>query len=332
MQAQVPSSPYFGLWSRLEDFEPQELSRLIANRRAVRLGLLRNTLHLVTARDCLELRPLLQSFLADTLRGSHFGRNLTGMDLDAVVAAATELMREKPRTLSELGALLGRRWPERDPTSLAYAIRHLVPLLQVPPRGLWGESAQPAWTTVELWLGRAPAARKSSLENLRYLRAFGPATVADVSNWSGLKALRPVLDSLRPRLRSFADERGRELLDVPEGPLPDPDTPAPPRFLPEYDNLVLGHQDRTRVIAMEHRYVVWAPMFLLDGVVAGIWRLGRDRDRATLSISAFKPLGKRDREALADEGRRLLEFAAPKASKTDVRFEVAPPRSSWVRR
>jgi hypothetical protein len=310
MQAQVPTSPYIGLWTRLDGFEPQELGKLIETRRAVRLGLLRNTLHLVTARDCHELRPLFQTVLARTLHSSAFGRHVAGLETSSLLSEATRLMKERPRTLAELARLLHKRWPDRDPTSLAYAIRHLEWLIQVPPRGVWGKRGQPTWSTAELWLGRHHG-RKPSLERLitRYLRAFGPASIADMASWSGLTALRPTFEKLRPKLRSFRDEHGRELFDVPDGPLPNPDTPAPPRFLPEYDNILLGHEDRTRVIAFEHRYLVGGGTFLLDGLVAGTWRILNQKGRASLTVSPFKPLKKSHREALADEGERLLSFA-----------------------
>lgn len=332
MQAQVPSSPYFGLWTRLGGFQPLELATLIETRRAVRLGLLRNTLHLVTARDCFELRPLFQTALARTLHGSPFGRHVTGIETPLLLAEATKHMREKPRTLTELATLLHKRWPDRDRTSLAYAIRHLEWLIQVPPRGVWGKGGQPTWTTAELWLGR-PRGRQPSLQRLiiRYLRAFGPASVADMSAWSGLTALRLAFEKLRPKLRTFRDERGRELFDVPDAPLPDPDIPAPPRFLPEYDNVVLGHEDRTRVIAFDHRYVVGGGMFLVDGFVSGTWKISNRKGHARLTVSAFKLLKKSDRAALAEEGERLLSFAAAEATTRDLEFVVAAPRSSWIR-
>lgn len=332
MQAQIPHSPYVGLWSRLEGFDPSELSSLIIERHAVRLGIMRNTLHLVTARDCLALWSLFEPLLARRLQQSPFARNLKGVDESRLLALASKAMADKPRTLAQLGTILHQSWPRNDATSLAYVVRHRLPLIQVPPRGLWEGRGQPTWTTAQHWLGRAPA-RKTSIENLitRYLRAFGPATVADVQSWSGLPALRPVIERLHPTLRIFRDERGRELFDVPDGPLPDAGTTAPPRFLPEFDNVLLGHHDRTRVIAPEHRYMLDRGTFLVDGVVAGVWAISSGKSPTRLSVWAFEPLKKRDRDALAEEGERLLSFAAPDASTRGMEFAVAPPRSSWVR-
>jgi hypothetical protein len=336
MQAQVPNSPYVGLWTRLEGFQPSELADLINTRRAVRLGLLRNTIHLVTARDGLALYPLFPATLERTLKSSPFGRNLVGVDMSAVVAQARTLLQEKPRTFSELGALLNQRWPDRDPTSLAYVIRHLVPIVQVPPRGIWGKSGQPTWTSAEHWLGRTPAA-KPSLEKLvrRYLAAFGPASVADMTTWSGLTGLRDIVERLRPGLRTFQDERGRELFDVPDGPLPDANTPAPPRFLPEYDNLLIGHADRTRVIDYAYRYVIFTGTLLVDGFVQATWTIKRARDAATLTIEPLRRLSKADRVAVAEEGERLLAFAASEASGREVRITAVattPPQAPQLRR
>ena len=336
MQAQVPNSPYVGLWTRLEGFQPNELADLINTRRAVRLGLMRNTIHLVTARDCLEQRSLYQPLFERGLKSTHFGRNLVGVDMSALIARASMLMTEKPRTFSELGKLLQQRWPDRDPTSLAYAIRYLVPIVQVPPRGIWGKSAQPTWTSTELWLGR-PLAPRPSIDKLvmRYLAAFGPAAVADISTWSGLSALRSAVERLRPTLRTFRDERGRELFDVPDGPLPNPDTPAPPRFLPEYDNLLIGHDDRTRVIDHAYRHVIFTGTLLVDGFVQATWTIKRTRDTATLMIEPLRRLTKPDRLAVSEEGERLLNFAAGQSTMRDVRITAvatSPPQAPQLRR
>jgi DNA glycosylase AlkZ-like len=330
MQAQVPNSPYVGLWTRIEGFQPEELSNLITGRRAVRLGILRNTLHLITARDCLALRPLFQPVLERALRSSPFGRNLVGLDSAAVTAEAERLMEEKPRTLAGLGAALKERWPDRDATSLAYAIRHLVPLIQLPPRGLWGKNAQATWTTAQLWLGQ-PVKAKASVSRLirRYLAAFGPATVADMASWSGLTGLREAFEQQRSRLRTFRDELGRELFDVPDGPLPGAESAAPPRFLPEYDNILLGHDLRTRVIDPAYRHSIFLGTLLVDGFVQGTWTIERGREVARLSIEPLRRLTRAERVAVADEGERLMTFAAAAAPRREVRITAvatSPPR------
>ena len=334
MQAQVPNSPYVGLWTRLEGFQPAELADMIVKRRAVRLGIMRNTVHLVTARDCLNLRSLFQPMLERTLRSSPFGRHLVGLEMRAVLAEASRAMVEKPRTFSQLGSLLHERWPDRDATSLAYAIRHLLPIVQVPPRGVWGKSAQPTWTTAEHWLGR-PLESEPSLDRLilRYLKAFGPAAVSDISAWSGLTGLRSVVERLRPKLRTFVDERGRELFDVPDGPLPDPQTPAPPRFLPEYDNILIGHDDRTRVIDPAYRYSIFMGTLLVDGFVQGTWGIKRAGDATTLAIEPLRRLTQAERSAVAEEGERLVTFVAGDAPHREVRITAVatsaprPPQS-----
>jgi hypothetical protein len=329
MQAQNPRDPYIALWTRLQEFDPHELGRMVAEREAVRVPLLRTTLHLVTARDCLGLAPLLRPVLERGFwTGTPFGRKVKGIDIDAVLAAGRELLDEQPRTNAQLRALLGERWPTHDATSLAYAIHHLVPVVQVPPRGVWGGKGLPTWATAERWLGR-PLDPAPSIDRLvlRYLAAFGPATVMDVQAWSGLTRLREVAERLRPRLRTFRDPDGKELLDLPGAPLPDPDTPAPPRFLPEYDNIVLGHADRTRIVPGD---AIWRwefpdPAFrsplLVDGFVQAAWHLEQDRRSATLIVEPLAPLP--DPLAVEAEATRLLEFLAPEAEPGEVR--VAAP-------
>jgi hypothetical protein len=329
MQAQVPQAPYIGLWTRLADFEPDELSGLVSDRRAVRASLMRATIHLVTDQDFLALRPAMQPVLEqDVYRNATYGKEqLAAVDVDAVLAAGKALLEARPGTAAELRRSLGPRWPGRDAAALAYAVRGLLPLVHVPPRGLWGESGPVALTTAESWLGQSVArvCRPDEII-LRYLAAFGPATVADARTWSGLVGLREVFERLRACLVSFRDERGRELFDVPGAPLPDPETPAPPRFLSQFDNALLSHADRTRIISDEQRKALFDdPMMrgvLLDGFACGTWKAERTRGKVTLVIQHFDRLFKEDREALTDEGERLLRLVAKPqgADEFEIRF------------
>ena len=330
MQAQAPNPPYVGLWTRLEGFHPDQLARLILDRRAVRIALMRNTVHLVSARDCLKLRPLVQPVLDRGLYANRAHREgLEGVDAGELVVAGLALLEERPLTAKELGGLLRGRWPDHDAASLARAVRHLVPLVQVPPRGVWGMSGQTTHTTAEAWL-RRPLDSNPSLEELvvRYLGAFGPAGVKDAQTWSGLTRLGEVVDRLRPRLSTFRDERGRELFDLPGAPRPDPDTPAPPRFLPAFDNLILSHADRTRVIADEHRKAIASKngmvpaTFFVNGFVRGTWKTQRTRGKVTLTSEPFETLSKEERDALVEEGERLVRFVAkPEGTESfEVRF------------
>jgi hypothetical protein len=276
MQAQVPGAPYVGLWSRIQGFRPQQLSRLIRDREAVRGTMMRSTLHLFTARDYLLVRPLLQPVVQRGFLSSPFARQLSGIDIAAVRVAGRALLDQRPRPGAELARLLGERWPGADADSLRFAVTYLEPLVQIPPRGLWGSTGRPVLATAESWLGR-PLATEPSLESLviRYLAAFGPATVGDVQAWSGLTGLRELVERMRPQLRIFRDERGRELFDVPDGPLPDPETPSPPRFLPEFDNSLLAHADRSRIVADEYRVASLSGAVLIDGFVQATWKISR---------------------------------------------------------
>jgi hypothetical protein len=310
VQAQEPHAGYFGLWARVEGFEPAELTGLMERREAVRISLLRATIHLVTARDALALRPVVQSVLERTWSGSGSARMLDGVDVGEVIAAGRAALSERDLSGAELKRLLAERWPEYDATALSYAVRFNLPLVHLPPRGVWGHSAQLRQLTLEAWLGERVAHHAKPDEAiLRYLAAFGPATTADISTWSGLTGVRAVVERLRPRLRTFRDERGRELFDVSDGPLPDPDTPAPVRFLPWFDNAFLSHKDRTRIIPPEHGHLriglIGRPVVLVDGFVRAFWAI-RDGE---LEIEPLAPLSAREREEVEAEGERLLAFA-----------------------
>jgi hypothetical protein len=322
LQAQTPHTWYVGLWSRLADIRPADVGALLTDRRAVRIALMRSTIHLVSAADALALRPLVQPVLDRDLFANHtHGRSMRGLDAGELVAAGRELLDERPSTPAQLGRLLAERWPDRNPASLAYAVRNLLPLVQTTPRGVWGASGQPVHAPLESWVG-APLRTDQPIDEmvLRYLAAFGPATVRDVQTWCGLTRLAEILDRLRPRLATFRDENGAELFDLPAAPRPDPLVSAPARYLYDFDNLLLSHHDRSRVVTDAVRRQNFDPhgpaprLVLLDGFTAATWTLTSARGAATLTVHPFAPLSASDRDALTIEGADLLDFLAPGAS------------------
>ncbi|MFC8975993.1 winged helix DNA-binding domain-containing protein [[Kitasatospora] papulosa] len=323
LQAQNTRPPYFQLFSRLEGFDPAALSALMESREVVRIVTLRSTIHTHTTEDALTLRPLVQPARDRELH--MFRSGLTGVDLDRLSSLARELVEERPRTMKELREELLVHWPDADPRALAVAARCRLPLVQVTPRGLWGRSGQVALTTAEHWLDRPPQpAATPDATVLRYLRAFGPASVKDMQTWAGLTRMREVFDRLRPGLVTFRDEHGVELFDLPDAPRPDPGTPAPARFLPEFDNLLLGHADRTRVIppAFKGRNGVGNQSYgtvLADGFLAALWRLDATGDTAVVTVQALGRLDRATREEITREAVELLTVMSP-APAYDVRF------------
>lgn len=323
LQAQEPQDPYVALWARLAGFDPAELGAALVDRSAVRIALQRSTIHLVTARDCVALRPVLQAVGERMARGQ-FGRRLVGVDLAELAAAAQALVAAEPLTFGTLGKRLAERWPGREEMALAQTARALLPMVQIPPRGVWKRSGRALHVTVESWLGR-PIGIDAAPDGLvlRYLAAFGPATVADVQNWSGLTRLAEVVERLAPRLRAFRAADGRLLHDLPDAPRPDEEVPAPVRFLPEYDNVLLGHADRGRIVPAgagelwDEQYH-WSAL-LVDGLVRGVWRVARERGRATLHVRA-PGLTAADEEAVAAEATALLAFLEPASAAREVRI------------
>ncbi|POX43867.1 hypothetical protein C3489_37445 [Streptomyces sp. Ru71] len=319
LQAQNVKPPYYALAARLDGFAPEQLSRLMADRAVARIVTLRSTLHTHTADDCLTLRPLVQGAREREL--ANFRKGLDGVDLGRLAALARELVEAEPRTMKQLREALHKHWPHADPQALAVAARCALPLVQVTPRGLWEASGQVALTTAEHWLGR-PAEPPATLDAtvLRYLAAYGPASVKDMQTWSGLTRLRDAFERLRPRLLTFRDEQGVELFDLPDAPRPDPDTPVPPRFLPEFDNLLLSHADRTRVVPPEHHGRSWQGnqayrTLLLDGFLAGLWTL----EQNALVIEPFTHLTRTRRTQITTEAERMLATLHP-GTLHDIRF------------
>jgi hypothetical protein len=329
LQAQVTNPPYVGLWTRLRDFGREDLTRLMLERRVVRATLMRATLQLMTADDYLLLRPALQPALTRSMR-SIAGKRLEGLNLDRLVEAAREYLEREPCTFADLRPVLSELEPDRDQSALAYAVRTQLPLVQVPSGGVWGYAGNAPYTTPECWLGRPLSGSENARDLiLRYLAAFGPASVRDVQTWSGRAQLKQLVEEIKPELRTFRDEKGNELFDLPDSPLPPANTPVPPRFVPDYDNLILSHAERGRVVPDEHRKKVFLPAarvratFLIDGFVRGVWKIEKTRKAATLLISPFEPLSKANRDTLSEEGERLVRFVTePQGATTfEIRFQ-----------
>jgi winged helix DNA-binding protein len=326
LQAQLARPPFLALWSRLQRFRPEDLVRLARERKVVRATMMRGTLHLVTTKDYLAWRPALQPMLSGALEAVLRDR-ASGLDIDALTAATRACLAEEPKTFEGIRAALRAAWPKLDERAMGYAVRMRLPLVQVPDESRWGWPGAACFAAADTWMGKAvPATGDARALVLGYLGAFGPAAVADAQAWSGLRGLKETFEALRPQLRTFRDERGRELFDLPRAPRPPADTPAPVRFLPDYDSLLLAHDDRTRVIPREHAARITTanlrvlPTFLVDGMVAGGWRIERAKASAVLLLEPFGPLAKTARAALAEEGAALLRFIESDAVRFAVRW------------
>jgi hypothetical protein len=327
VQAQWPRPPFLGLWSRVEGFERSDLVTLLDERRVVRATFLRGTLHLATAKDFLALREALQPVLDSGMRAVLKALG-TAFDIDRLKQQARRILDEVPRTFEELREELLRANPGAHERALGYAVRMQLPLVQVPvgDGAPWAFPANARFALAEQWL-RKPLSTGSPSPDalvLRYLAGYGPASVADVQAWSGLPKLKATLDGLRPRLAVFRDEAGRELFDLPTAPRPAGDVPAPVRLVADYDNLITTRADE-RFVAKGHRPKVFlsalrvAATVLIDGFVAGTWKLARKQNVATLVVEPFAPLSARDRTAVLAEAEPLLRFAEPDARSFEAR-------------
>jgi len=325
MQAQEPQDPYVGLWSRIAAFDPTSLSDAIAARRAVRIGLMRTTLHLVSTRDALGLAPIMDGVQRRVYRSSALAKELGDVDQASIIEAARELLTAGPLTPSALGAALAERFPHVQPSPMALLARYHLPLVQVPPRGLWRQSGRATNTTLEAWTGGTPAAY--ALEDVvrRYLAAFGPASTADIRTWSWLTGVREIVDRIRGELRVYRDDRRRELLDVEDGVIADPDLPAPVRFLPQYDNVFLSHDDRSRINGALSWGLDfnWKGVVLVDGGINGAWRVRREKGQPpTMTVELGRTLTPPERADLEGEADRLSRFLDPEKPPVIVIVEA----------
>jgi hypothetical protein len=312
MQAQAPLSPYVGLWTRLEGFTHSELSKLVVNAEAVRGWLMRATVHLVTARDYLRLRPVTQIVVERSYNGQPFAKKLGGVDREMVLALGLKLLKTEPRIRTDLGRALVEAFPEADEAALYFLLSYAAPLVQLPPRGVWRSKGQATLSPASVWLGRPVPTKPTPklLEELvlRYLGAFGPATVMDAQQWSGLTKLREIVDRLGKRVVQLPGG----LLDLPDAPRPGEDVPAPVRFLPEYDNLLLSHADRTRFIE-DGRRVPLPPgngaaygTVLIEGFYRADWRAVKGE----IVVEPFGKLTKSQKAEVDAEATALAQFLA----------------------
>jgi hypothetical protein len=325
LQAQAPLAPYVALWSRLEDFASESLAELMSSRAYVRGHAMRSTIHLLSAEDFLALRALSDAAVARNLSSqAPWARAIREADRSALLADLRAALAGGPLARKALAERLTGRWGSELARAAASGVPVLTGCVQAPPRGVWGHGGPVAWATVQQWLGaELPDPPPSPIGFLaRYLAAFGPASVADMRAWSGWTGLREVIDAAGVPLRRFRSEHGRELLDLPDAPLADPDLRAPLRFLPEYDNVYFAYQNRERI--NPHRFAI--PLgpgnggamgtFLANGVFAGEWkrRHSADQQAVSLTVKAHRPLTASELAEIQREGAALLDFLAPGAA------------------
>lgn len=326
LQHQSPNAPYWALWARLEGFDPQALTTLMTRKRLLRCAAMRGTLHLLSARDLLAWRPRVQAMLMRALMSNH-GRHLQGLDLAEVGWEGRVLLCAEPLNLGQLGTRLAERWPGHDTNALAVAVRCAQALVHVPPAGTWDSFQNALLLPADVWLGK-PLGHETTPDPmiLRYLAAFGPASAPDIATWGGFGALQEALARLAPKLRRYRDEDGRLLFDLRTARLPDADTPAPVRLTGEFDNLVLSHADRRRLVDDEHRGRLMTvnglvrPCVLVDGRVQAIWKLEVGKAATTLTVTPFRRFNAEEQRDITEEAGRALAFAAGPGAKGQVRF------------
>jgi len=323
-QSQIPNPPYIGLWTRLESFQRDDLTNAMQNRQIVRCAMFRSTLHLITQADHHRFHRVIEPALVKGLRSFH-GRNIEGLNILPLVDVIKPFLSQSPRSMGEIGKFLQTIEPDREPEALNYAIRTYLPLVQVPPAGTWGVGSKATYVMAENWIGRDKSADVGALF-LRYLAGYGPASVMDFQTWAGMTKLAPEIEKIKPQLRLFVDENGVALYDLPDMPQTDVDAPLPVKFIPEYDNVLIGHADRTRILPEEHRKKVFlsagrvSSTILVDGFVAGVWKIEITKRTATLQITPFITLTDNQREALISEGELLIRFVADTAEQMSVEF------------
>jgi len=312
IQNQYAPNAYIRLWSCLQGFRRDDFTRALERRVVVQATLLRATIHAVSRRDFWPFAVAIRAGQRDWWLRVRKPRP-DERELEAAAEELRALMATGPRPHDELVEVVGRGWGMAGPW---------LELVRVPPSGTWKHRRAHLYQTAERWIGPEDVAPDDALEHLvrRYLAAFGPAPPTDVAQWAGLnvREIAPALERLT--LRRFRDEDGRELLDLPRAPLPDAETPAPVRFLPTWDATLLVHARRTGILPETYRPLVFntktphsVSTFLVDGAVAGKWRMRRTAQKATLVMEPFEPLRVTARREVREEGERLVRFVEPDA-------------------
>ncbi|MFJ4652898.1 winged helix DNA-binding domain-containing protein [Nocardia sp. NPDC088792] len=318
LQAQDMLPPFVASWSRIRDFDPEAVSKGLDDRSLVRITLMRGTIHLVTPPDALRIAPHIQPELEKIpfRKGFNYGA-MVGLDPEEVRAHGDSVLGDEPMPAADLRTHAAARYPDRDPGAVLQTWLYQLPVLQTPPRGRWGDSSRPVWSRVEPWLGTPldPGYPLAELL-LRYLRAFGPATTMDMQTWSKLTGIKKAVESLGDRVRLYTDDRGRTLYDAADTGLADPELPAPVRFLGWYDNALLSHQDRTRIIPDGsapplQAFAAQVSSILVDGYLSGIYKIFPERDTARLRISPHTTWSRAERAAVEAEAHALLGFLEP---------------------
>jgi Winged helix DNA-binding domain len=328
MQAQWPKPPFLGLWSRVDGFKRDDLTALFHKRTIVRATFLRATIHVVTAKDFLSLRPAIQPVLESAMQ-SILKERLAGLDLTALTKQVRKMLEREPLTFAAIREEFLRADPKADERAMGYAVRMLLPLVQVPVQGqAWAFPSQACFAAAEQWLDKAIPSKAVQPDALllRYLEGYGPASADDMRAWSGLPrvAVKEAIDRLRPRLSVFRDGK-RELFDLPDAPRPDADAPAPVRLIPEYDNVITTRADE-RFVAKGDRPRVFlsalriAATVLVDGFVVGTWKMEATKKAATITVEPFKPFAARVKKEVEAEAEALLAFAEPEVSAREVKF------------
>ena len=326
LQSQLPNPPYIGLWTRLRAFQRSQLTECLQRRAIARAPWIRSTLHLVSAADHQCFQAVIQPALVRGLR-SFFGARSADLDIERLVGIAKPFLESHQPSIGALRKHLQQHEPNLNKEAMAYAVRSYLPLVQIPPSGTWGVGTRATYTSAESWLGRAKPSDMPSLFR-RYLAAYGPASVMDFQTWTGITRLKSQLAPALTELVVYQSESGnRELYDLPAAPLAAPDAIAPVRFIPEYDNILIAHRDRARILPDAHRKKVFLSAgrvigtVLIDGFVGATWRVKKDKQSLTLTVSLFAAQPKALARAIEAEGARLLQFYDGEASSHAVVIE-----------